>query len=71
MNSVPRWASSKHQDPLNPLEDTAFIAQLAQFSSLEKLTEMAAILERIEDAVNSKTAVNGNTQVTNPTGGEV
>ena len=54
----------QHQDPLNPLDDQAFIAQLAQFSSLEKLTEMAASLERIEAAVNS-------TQVTNPTGGEV
>ena len=55
----------QHQDPLNPLDDTEFIAQLAQFSSLEKLTEIAASLERIEDAVN------GSTQVTNPTGGEV
>lgn len=55
----------QHQDPLNPLDDTEFIAQLAQFSSLEKLTEMAATLARLEDAVNR------NTQVTNPTGGEV
>ena len=55
----------QHQDPLNPLEDSEFIAQLAQFSSLEKLTEMAASLERIEDAVNR------NAQVTNLTGGEV
>ena len=53
----------QHQDPLNPLDDTEFIAQLAQFSSLEKLTEMAATLERIEDALSS-------TQGT-PTGGEV
>ena len=55
----------QHQDPLNPLDDTEFIAQLAQFSSLEKLTEMAASLERLEDAVNRST------QITNPTGGEV
>lgn len=55
----------QHQDPLNPLENGEFIAQLAQFSSLEKLTEMAASLERIEDAVNS------NSQVTNLTGGEI
>lgn len=29
-----------NQDPLNPQEDTAFIAQLAQFSALEQMTNM-------------------------------
>ena len=55
----------QHQDPLNPLEDQEFIAQLAQFSSLEKLTEMASSLARIESALNL------NTPVTNPDGGQV
>jgi flagellar basal-body rod modification protein FlgD len=29
-----------HQDPTKPMDDTQFIAQLAQFSALEKLTTM-------------------------------
>ena len=36
-----------HQDPTKPMDDTQFIAQLAQFSSLEKLTAMDVSLARI------------------------
>jgi flagellar basal-body rod modification protein FlgD len=32
----------KHQDPMKPKEDGEFLAQLAQFSSLEKLTSIEA-----------------------------
>ncbi len=31
----------EHQDPLNPMEDEDFIAQLAEFSSLEQLNNIA------------------------------
>ena len=31
----------QHQDPTKPMQDTEFIAQLAQFSQLEKLTEIS------------------------------
>jgi len=30
----------QHQDPLQPTDDTQFIAQLAQFSSLEQMTNV-------------------------------
>jgi flagellar basal-body rod modification protein FlgD len=37
----------EHQDPTAPQDDSAFIAQLAQFSSLEKLTTMDKSLTSI------------------------
>lgn len=33
-------AQLNHQDPLNPMEDQDFIAQMAQFSSLEQMLSM-------------------------------
>ena len=36
----------KFQDPLNPMQDTDFIAQMAQFSSLEQLQNMNKSLDR-------------------------
>ena len=36
-----------HQDPMQPQGDTEFIAQLAQFSSLEQLTQMRGTLDVI------------------------
>ena len=33
-------AQLKNQDPLNPMDGTAFVAQLAQFSSLEQLSNL-------------------------------
>lgn len=40
-----------HQDPLQPQADTEFIAQLAQFSSLEQLTGMRTTLDLIASAL--------------------
>ena len=36
----------KFQDPLNPMQDTDFIAQMAQFSSLEQLQNMNKSLDQ-------------------------
>ena len=36
-----------HQDPLKPMDDTQFIAQMAQFSTLEQMTNMGDELKRL------------------------
>ncbi|EIJ81495.1 flagellar basal body rod modification protein [Bacillus methanolicus PB1] len=35
----------QNQDPLNPMQDKDFIAQMAQFSTLEQITNMGKSLE--------------------------
>ena len=39
-------AQLKNQDPLNPMKDTEFVAQLASFSSLEQMSNMSKSLDR-------------------------
>lgn len=43
-------AQLRNQDPLKPMEDKDFIAQLAQFNSLNQLTQMAATLDNLVKA---------------------
>jgi len=54
-------AQLKHQDPLNPMDGTAFTAQLAQFSSLEQLqninTQLTSFTQQ-QQAVGNSQAVN-------------
>jgi flagellar basal-body rod modification protein FlgD len=54
-------AQLKHQDPLNPMDGTAFTAQLAQFSSLEQLqninTQLTSFTKQ-QQSLGSAQAVN-------------
>ncbi len=50
----------KNQDPLSPLDSTQFTAQLAQFSSLEQLSNVndnLAILQLYQASINNSQAV--------------
>lgn len=47
----------QHQDPMQPQADGEFIAQLAQFSSLESLQQMQSTLDSIRVAVGGADAV--------------
>ncbi|MDP4083039.1 MAG: flagellar hook assembly protein FlgD [Bacillota bacterium] len=42
----------QNQDPLNPMQDKDFVAQLATFSSLEQMTNMNTTLQSLVDAQN-------------------
>lgn len=60
-------AQLKHQDPMAPADDKAFIAQLAQFSALEQQMKGNGMLERIEMAQGAMLT----SQATNLIGKEV
>ena len=47
-----------NQDPTDPMDNTQFIAQMAQFSQLEQITNMNANFERLNTMLTSDQAVN-------------
>lgn len=49
----------QHQDPTNPMEDAEFIAQLATFTQVEKLTEIADGISALKAALVPETPDNG------------
>lgn len=61
----------KNQDPLSPLDGTQFSAQLAQFSSLEQLSNLNAYMKQSIDANAVLTQSINNTLITGLIGKEV
>lgn len=49
-------AQMTNQDPTSPMENTEFIAQMAQFSSLEQMTNMSQNFEKMTTMFNSSEA---------------
>lgn len=45
-------AQLENQDPLSPMDDTQTLAQLAQFSSLEQLTNISEALDGLADSLS-------------------
>ncbi len=46
-----------HQDPTEPMDDREFIAQMAQFSTLEQMTNLSSEFERLGGLLQSGQAV--------------
>ena len=48
----------QHQDPTKPMEDREFIAQMAQFSSLEQMTNMSTQFTELSATLKGAQAMN-------------
>ena len=46
-----------HQDPTEPMKDTEFIAQMAQFSTLEQITNMTSDFNKLAGILSSSQAL--------------
>jgi flagellar basal-body rod modification protein FlgD len=49
----------RNQDPMQPLQDKDFIAQMAQFSSLEQMTNMSKELTALKQSAGMATGIIG------------
>ena len=49
----------QNQNPLDPMKNEAFVAQLAQFSQLEGITNMSTSLTDVADVIRSDRIMSG------------
>ena len=50
-------AQLQHQDPSNPMKDSDFMGQMASFSTLEQVSNMAAENTRIAQSLTTSSAI--------------
>jgi flagellar basal-body rod modification protein FlgD len=50
-------AQLQHQDPMNPMNDSEFMGQMASFSTLEQVSNLAAANEKIANNLTSTSAI--------------
>jgi flagellar basal-body rod modification protein FlgD len=50
-------AQLSHQDPMNPMNDSEFMGQMASFSTLEQVSNLAAANERVAANLTSSNAI--------------
>jgi flagellar basal-body rod modification protein FlgD len=50
-------AQLQHQDPMNPMQDSDMMGQMASFSTLEQITNMAAANQTIASNLSSTGAI--------------
>jgi len=54
-------AQLKNQDPMEPQDGTAFVAQLAQFNSLDNLISIRQSMEQLVASIQTPTTTNPTT----------
>jgi flagellar basal-body rod modification protein FlgD len=50
-------AQLQHQDPMNPMSDSDFMGQMASFSTLEQVSNLALANEKIANNLTSTSAI--------------